>query len=47
MNELLITSGEGWEKGVVRENQTQNNGLVQNWERSTSRLYIVTLFIYM
>ena len=22
-----------------------NNGLVQNWERSTSRLYIVTLLI--
>ena len=22
-----------------------NNGLVQNWERSTSRLYTVTLFI--
>ena len=22
-----------------------NNGLVPNWERSTSRLYIVTLFI--
>ena len=26
-------------------NQTWNNGLVPNWERSTSRLYIVTLFI--
>ena len=26
-------------------NQTGNNGLVQNWERSPSRLYIVTLFI--
>ena len=24
---------------------TWNNGLVPNWERSTSRLYIVTLFI--
>ena len=24
---------------------TQNNGLVQNWERSMSRLYIVTLLI--
>ena len=26
-------------------NQTQNNRLVPNWERSTSRLYIVILFI--
>ena len=26
-------------------NWTWNNGLVQNWERSMSRLYIVTLFI--
>ena len=24
---------------------TRNNWLVQNWERSTSRLYIATLFI--
>ena len=28
-----------------RENRTQNNRLVPNWERSTSRLYIVTLLI--
>ena len=27
------------------QNQTWNNGLVQNWERSTARLYIVTLLI--
>ena len=27
------------------QNQTQNNRLVQNWERSTSSLYIVTLLI--
>ena len=27
------------------ENQTWNNGLVPNWERSTSRLYIITLLI--
>ena len=27
------------------ENWTWNNGLVQNWERSMSKLYIVTLFI--
>ena len=25
--------------------QTRNNELVQNWERSTARLYIVTLLI--
>ena len=28
-------------------NQTWSNGLVPNWERSTSRLYVVTLFIYI
>ena len=28
-----------------QQNQTWNNGLVQNWERSTSRLYIVSLLI--
>ena len=28
-------------------NQTWNNRLVQNWERSTSRLYIVTVFIQL
>ena len=38
------------EKPVCRsrsngQNQTQNNGLVQNWERSMSRLCIVTLLI--
>ena len=27
------------------QNQTWNNELAQNWERSTSRLYIVTLFL--
>ena len=27
------------------KNQTGNNKLVQNWERSVSRLYIVTLLI--
>ena len=27
------------------ENRTCNNGLVPNWERRTSRLYIVTLLI--
>ena len=37
------------EKPVCRsrinsQNQTGNNGLVSKWERSTSRLYIVTLF---
>ena len=38
------------EKSVCRsrsnsQNWTQNNRLVPNWERSTSRLYIVTLLI--
>ena len=28
-------------------NQTWDNGLVPNWERSKSRLYIVTLFIQL
>jgi len=27
------------------QNQTWNNGLVSNWERSMSRLYIVTLLL--
>ena len=30
---------------TVRTGHGTNNRLVQNWERSTSRLYIVTLFI--
>ena len=29
------------------QNRIWKNWLVQNWERSTSKLYIVTLFIYM
>ena len=38
------------EKSVCRTrsnnySQTRNNGLVPNWERSTSRLYVVTLLI--
>ena len=28
-----------------KQNWTWDNGLAQNWERSTSRLYIVTLLI--
>ena len=40
------------EKSVCRSrsnsyNWIWNNGLVPNWEKSTSRLYIVTLLIYM
>ena len=31
--------------GSNNQNRTWNNGLVQNWERSTSRPYIVTLLI--
>ena len=30
-----------------QQNWTLNNGLVQNWERSTTRLYIITLITYM
>ena len=26
-------------------NETWNDGLIKNWERSTSRLYIIILFI--
>ena len=33
------------EATLTRHNQTQNNGLAQNWERTASRLYIVTLLI--
>ena len=40
------------EKSVCRsrsnsQNWTWNNRMVQNWERSMSRLYIVTMFIYL
>ena len=40
------------EKSVCRSrsnsyNQTWNNVLVQNWQGSTSRLYIITLLIYL
>ena len=28
-----------------KQNQSWNNGLVQNWERSTSRMYLVTLLV--
>ena len=31
--------------GSNSQNQTWNNGLVQNWDKSTSRLYIITLLI--
>ena len=33
--------------GLETTNQTWNKKLVQNWERSTSRLYIVTLLIQL
>ena len=33
------------QEGTVRPRQ--NNGLVPNWARSMSRLYIVTLLIYL
>ena len=40
----LHVSGSNWSRGN-NQNHTWNNGLVQNWERSISRLYIDTLFI--
>ena len=40
----LHVSGSNWSRGN-NQNQTWKNGLVQNWERSTSRLYIATLLI--
>ena len=46
--EYQITLPASWEiciKGKKQQNQIWNNGLVQNWERSTSRLYIITLLI--
>ena len=41
----LPASGEIYIQVKKQQNQTWNNGLVPNWERSTLRLYIVTLFI--
>ena len=40
----LHVSGSHWLKSNT-QNQTWKNGLVQNWEKSTSRLYIATLFM--
>ena len=41
----LPASWEIYMKVKRQQNWTWSNGLVQHWERSTSRLYIVTLFI--
>ena len=38
-------SGETCMQVKKQQNQTWNNGLVPNWKKSTSRLYIVTLLI--
>ena len=38
-------SWEIWVQVKKKQNWTWKNGLVKNWERSTSRLYIVTLLI--
>ena len=38
LRNLYADQGKSW-------NWTWNNGLVPNWERSTSRLYTVTLLI--
>ena len=46
--EYQITLPVSWETLMwvkKQQNWTWNNWLVQNWERSTSRLYIVTLLI--
>ena len=40
-----ITWPASWETCMNSYNWTWNNGPVPNWERSTSRLYIVTLLI--
>ena len=42
---LLRNQSVGQEATVM--SQTWNKGLVQNWEKSRSRLYIVTLLIYL
>ena len=34
-----------WRSGSNSENWTWSNRLVPNWERSTSRLYVVALLI--
>ena len=42
---LLTTSWENCMQVKKKQNQTWNNRLVPNWERSMLRLYIVTLLI--
>ena len=42
---ILPTSWETCMQVKKQQNWTWNNGLVPNWERSLSRLYIVTLLI--
>ena len=41
----LTVSWETCKQVKKQQNQTWNNRLVQNWESSVTRLYIVTLFI--
>ena len=43
--DMLLVSLETCMQVKKPQNWTCSNGLVQNWERSTSRLCIVTLFI--
>ena len=44
--EYQTTLPASWETWMqVKKKQNQNKWLVQNWEGSTTRLYIVTLFI--
>ena len=41
----IPTSLETCKQLKQQQNWSWNNGLVQNWEKSTSRLYILTLII--
>ena len=43
----LPASWETYVQDKKQQNWTWDNGLVQNWERSTSKLYIVTMFILL
>ena len=42
---FLFPENPGSKSRSNSENHTSNNGLVQNWKRSMTRLYIVILFI--
>ena len=44
---ILLASWEAYMRTKKQQNQVWNSELVQNWERSTTKLYIVTLIIYL